>query len=125
MKTEIKDEALEMELQELYLTGRQWLSDLEFLATEEGFLREHLLDLPDRVGRNLFDRLDDIAVIRKELGQNIADFINKVGLLIVGINSALHLQLIEDFASLQAAVTTVLGSLKGIKYALVEYRRVA
>ena len=125
MKTLIKDEELEMELQELYLTGKQWLSDVEFLANEESFLREQLSAMKTPASCEILARLDSAALINVQLGQNIADFTNKVEPLIVGIDSVVHLQLVEDFACLQEAMLNALTVLKGIKYALVESKRAA
>lgn len=125
MKTVIKDEELEVELQELYLTGKQWLSDLEFLESEERFLREQLTGTTASGGANLLSRLDDATLIRTALAGNIEEFMNKLEPLIVNTDSVLHLALVEDFVGLQSAVHNALAVLKGIKYALIENRRAA
>lgn len=125
MKTVIKDEELEVELQELYLTGKQWLSDLEFLESEERFLREQLTGTTTSGGADLLARLNDATLIRTALAGNIEEFMNKLEPLIVNTDSVLHLALVEDFVGLEAAVHNALAVLKGIKYALIENRRAA
>jgi hypothetical protein len=121
MNTEIKDEALAVELQELYLTGKQWLSDLDFLESEERFLKHQLtVAAAGTTVNNLTARLDDAGLVRQKLNAGVHDFLNKVEGLIVQSDSAINLQLVEDFIGLQTAVTDALTVLKGIKYGLIE-----
>lgn len=125
METVVKDEELMVELQEVYLTGKQWLSDLEFMESEQHFLREQLSDRNSAEAQNLMARLDRAGLLREELWLEINNFMNKTEALIVQPNGILQLQLIEDFIRLQTAIASALAVLKGIKYALVEYRRAA
>jgi hypothetical protein len=121
MNTEIKDEALAVELQELYLTGKQWLSDLDFLESEERFLRHQLtVAAAGTTVNNLTARLDDAGLVRQQLNDGVHDFLNKVERLIVQSDSAINLQLVEDFISLQTEIAGALNVLKGIKYGLIE-----
>jgi len=121
MKTETKDEALAVELQELYLTGKQWLSDLDFLESEEHFLRHQLtIAAAGTIVNNLTARLDDARLIQQKLNDDVHDFLNKMERLIVESGSGINLQLVEDFISLQTAVAGALAVLKSIKYGLIE-----
>lgn len=110
-----------VELQELYLTGKQWLSDLDFLESEERFLKHQLtVAAAGTTVNNLTARLDDAGLVRQKLNTGIHDFLNKVEGLIVQSDSAINLQLVEDFIGLQTAVADALTVLKGIKYGLIE-----
>lgn len=123
MKTLIKDEELGVELQELYLTGKQWLSDLEFLENEERFLSEQAAGLI--IGGNILARLANAALNRTLLKAEIAGFMNKFEPLTVDTSGGISLQLVEDFVLLQTAVQDALAVLKGIKYALIAGKHAA
>lgn len=113
------------ELQEVYLTGKQWLSDLEFMESEETFLRGQLAALMTATDGNLGARLQRACMTRLALTAEIDNFMNKTEVLIVKPEAVLHLQLVEDFIRLQTSIANALAVLKGIKYALVQCRHAA
>ncbi|MBD1386740.1 hypothetical protein IDJ75_15765 [Mucilaginibacter rigui] len=120
MNTEIKDEVLAVELQELYLTAKQWLSDLDFLESEERFLRNQLaLSASGNILNNLTARLNEVGSARQKLNDSTHEFLNKLEGLIVLSEIVITLQLVEEFISLQTAVAGALNTLKSIKYGLI------
>lgn len=131
MTTLTTDTKLEFELQELYLTGKQWLSDLEFIRTESLFLNE----IMQRSTRYIspVNAGIDITEIYAKLGQpdkadaglalEIVSFMNKLEPLIVGTGVNLDLKLIEDFVQLRERVNKALTVLKAAKLLALEINR--
>jgi len=125
----INDQQLDVELQELYLTGKQWLSDLDFLENEQSFLKDLLLcdsgEFPalPALRPGLLRRLIVSAIVHQRLRADITNFMNKLAPLVVHTDTCIHLQLIGEFTLLQSDVDAALSALKGIKYAIVNARR--
>jgi hypothetical protein len=125
----IDDPQLDLELQELYLTGKQWLADLEFLKNEQAFLQDLLLGnapgFPTAPALRpvLLQKLKAAASMHEILRADISNFMNNLGPLVAHTDRCIHLQLIEDFSLLQAEVNSALSVLKGIKYAIVNARQ--
>lgn len=130
MKKINEDPELEFELQEVYLTGKQWQSDLAFLKEEADFLTEQLSG-PTHIAiavtsrQNLATRLANAREIHSGIGIKLDDFIKQLELLLLETAPEPDLKLLEDFIALQTKVRDALDILKGIKYALVEARRAA
>ena len=129
MTATIDDPQLDLELQELYLTGKQWLADLDFLENEQAFLKDLLLKdagefpaLP-ALRPGLLRRLIAASGVHQRLRVDITNFMNKLAPLVVHTDTCIHLQLIGEFTLLQSDVDAALSALKGIKYAIVNARR--
>ncbi|MFD0765133.1 hypothetical protein ACFQZI_09725 [Mucilaginibacter lutimaris] len=130
MKKINEDPELEFELQEVYLTSKQWLSDLAFLEEETRFLEEQLggtghLHIKVSNQQNLAARLQNARQVHQDIRRKLDDFVNQLEPLLLETDPDPSLKLLEDFIALQAAVGNALIVLKGIKYALVEARRAA
>ncbi|MFD2873740.1 hypothetical protein ACFS5N_14740 [Mucilaginibacter ximonensis] len=130
MKKINEDPELEFELQEVYLTSKQWLSDLAFLEEETTFLEEQLsaaghTPLKASKQQNLAARLQNARQVHQYIRCQLDGFINQLEPLLLQTNPDPNLKLLEDFIALQTAVLDALAVLKGIKYALVEARRAA
>ncbi len=131
MKTVNKDLELEVELQEVYLTSKQWLSDVKFLEDEGHFLEEQLsanavassIAVISRC--NLADQVRNAQIFHAEIKKEVDGFMHRIEALIVQPDPVLNLRLLEDYIGLQAKVEQALSMLKGIKYALLEARRIA
>lgn len=130
MKKINEDPELEFELQEVYLTGKQWQSDLAFLEEESNFLAEQLSEshqpaIAQTSQHNLTTRLAVAREIHSGIRIKLDDFIKQLEPLLLETDPDPDLKLLEDFIALQTAVQDALTVLKGIKYALVEARRAA
>lgn len=121
----IEDQQLEVELQELYLTGKQWLSDIDFMMSEQSFLEQLVTDIPvDK--QDAFRLL--IGKIKTALEKHRSDIIiymHKLEPLILKTSLRLEQSLIEDFINLQQAVTGTMDDLKMFKYRVVQTLRAA
>jgi len=113
---------LETELQELYLTGKQWLSDADFMDDEVIFLRVLVNDLPN-AGQSLF--LSQLAVIKAEnelLRTSTVTLMHKLESVIVKKAEHLDRTLIDSFINLQQVDAHSLEELKLLKYRVVQAR---
>ncbi|WP_345949293.1 hypothetical protein ABDD95_20830 [Mucilaginibacter sp. PAMB04274] len=127
MKT-LPDNELNTELQELYLTGKQWLSDVEFLSIEQCFLHSLLnqpnfFSIPNAASR-FADDLVRTEGEERQLYLHILGFMNQLELLICQATINLEMQLIEDFSLLQTEVADALGHLKALKYRMIEQKNI-
>lgn len=130
MKKINEDQELEFELQEVYLTSKQWLSDLAFLEEETNFLNEQLSGtghplIKASSQQNLAVRLQNARQIHQDIGRRLNAFIDELEPLLLKTDPNPNLKLLEDFNALQTAIRDALTVLKGIKYALVEARKAA
>lgn len=125
------DEELALELQELYLTGKQWLSDIAFMEEELGFLKELMgrfsLPLPGDPSETKRYEIISALPLREafhlELKQEVTVFMGKLEPMILGPGRQISLQLIEDYSLLKQKVTDALLKLKAIKYACINFYR--
>jgi hypothetical protein len=126
-----EDQELEFELQELYLTGKQWLSDIAFLEEELGFLivlmGKFSFPLPGDLRRGKHDDMLTALPLREaahaELKKEVTAFMNKLEPLIVDPASRISLQLIDDYVLLKGKIENALLDLKSIKYACINVYR--
>ena len=123
MTTAIEDQQLETELQELYLTGKQWLSDTNFMEDEVIFLRVLVNDLPNAGQSQFLPRLAEIKAENEMLRMGIVDLMHKLEPMIVKKAARLDRSLIDNFVNLQQAAAHALEELKLLKYRLVQTRR--
>ena len=126
-----EDQELEFELQELYLTGKQWLSDIAFLEEELQFLKELMgkfaIPLPGsrQQGKqqDMMEALSLREAAHTELKQQVLIYMNKLEPLIVEPDTRISLQLVEDYMLLKRKVENALLDLKSIKYACINVYR--
>ena len=126
-----EDQELEFELQELYLTGKQWLSDIAFLEEELRFLMELMgkfaIPLPgsgqQRKQQDMMEALSLREAAHTELKQEVLIYMNKLEPLIVEPDTRINLQLVEDYMLLKGKVENALLDLKSIKYACINVYR--
>lgn len=117
------DQELEFELQELYLTGKRWMSDMTFMNEKLIFLKEQLtknplhlpaLQLPE--GAEVFiDRLDRAEINQGTLATEVVNFMNKLEPLIVDKAPVIGMSLIEDHCLLDKKNKKALDELEDLK----------
>jgi hypothetical protein len=123
MTIAIEDQQLEMELLELYLTGKQWLSDSDFMEDEVIFLRGLVYDLPNS-GQSLFlPRLAEIKAENEMLRTRTVALMHRLEPVIVKKTRRLDRSLIDNFVNLQQAAAHALEELKLVKFCIVQARR--
>ncbi len=125
MTTKMEDEQLETELQELYLTGKQWLSDADFIQGEEWFLTGLVKDMSTDIQEIFQPLIDDVRATNEKLRSEILAFMSALETLITGKDAKLDRTLIDDFANLQQSVTDILEKLKLLKYRVGQLQRAA
>lgn len=125
MTTKIEDEQLETELQELYLTGKQWLSDADFIQDEELFLTGLIKDMPAEVQEIFQPLIDDVRTANEKLRSEVLAFMWTLETLIIRKEAKLDRTLIDNFVILQQSVTDILEKLKLLKYRVVQLQRAA
>ncbi|MCQ6959191.1 hypothetical protein [Mucilaginibacter aquariorum] len=123
MKPATTDQELEFELQELYLTGKRWMSDMTFMNEKLIFLKEQLtknplhlpaLQLPE--GAEVFiDRLDRAEINQGTLATEVVNFMNKLEPLIVDKAPVIGMSLIEDYCLLDKKNKKALDELEDLK----------
>ena len=123
MKPATTEQELEFELQELYLTGKRWMSDMTFMNEKLIFLKEQLtknplhlpaLQLPE--GAEVFiDRLDRAEINQGTLAIEVVNFMNKLEPLIVDKAPVIGMSLIEDYCLLDKKNKKALDELEDLK----------
>ncbi|MES2455892.1 MAG: hypothetical protein V4594_10140 [Bacteroidota bacterium] len=101
MTTAIENIELDTELQELYLIGKQWLSDLEFLQEELAFLGKlaEITALPE-----LHADYEQIFLLEKThlvLKADAVEFLKKIEHLIGSPDKAISIELLEEHVLLK------------------------
>lgn len=109
MTTSIEDNELNVELQELYLTGRQWLADLDFFENEIIFLMKvckTAIKLPDQ--HEFTERLSNLRCHYEALKTDTRKLINAWGILTVASEKKIELSLLEDHIQLKLKIEDLL-----------------
>ncbi|WP_316815738.1 hypothetical protein [Pedobacter nyackensis] len=113
MTTTIEDNELNAELQELYLTGKQWLSDLDFFENELIFLKklsQSNVKLPDE--DNFSERLRTLTDHFRNLKTDIQQFIQTLGILTVATQKKIELSFLEDHIQLKLKIEQLLKTFR-------------
>lgn len=109
MTTTIEDNELNAELQELYLTGKQWLSDLDFFENELAFLKklsQSNVKLPEQ--DNFLQRLRTLTDHYQNLKTDVQQFIQTLGILAVATEKKIELSFLEDHIQLKFKIEQLL-----------------
>jgi hypothetical protein len=105
MTTTIEDNELDAELQELYLTGKQWLAELEFLSTELIFLEKLSQKTSTLINDTTFlEKLLDLTQQCQELKERTQHLVHAIGVITVASEKKIELRLLEDHIELQSKV---------------------
>lgn len=105
MTTSIEDNELDAELQELYLTGKQWLADLDFFATELIFfkkLSQTKIQSPNDF--NFSERLEKLTDYYWDLKNDIQKLIQILGMITIASEKKIDLSLLENHIQLKLKI---------------------
>jgi hypothetical protein len=115
MKKAIEDNELNVELQELYLVDKQWLSDLEFINTELAFLKKLAMSHSVKVSES---ERADIAVSEKtycDLKMDLLAFLHQLEPLVTQKKKNIDLSIIETYTHLNQTLADALLNCKMLK----------
>lgn len=123
MTTAIEDKELSSELQELYLKTKHWISDVEFVENELGFLKLLFSKKFPQVFKNadfediaeLLKKIDKIDTALPKLNSNIHIYMNKLESLIVEVKQNMDVSLIENHTKLEFELNGVLQAFQNLK----------
>ncbi|HCN83465.1 MAG TPA: hypothetical protein DIT07_07550 [Sphingobacteriaceae bacterium] len=132
MTTTIENEQLDAELQEYYLSGKHWISDLEFLKEELNFLKKLFeRTFPPLIKKDDFERIADILIraaqidkAQGELKNAIQDHLHKLEHLINRSDQIFEISLIETHTQLEQKIKKVLQDLKSAKKIIFDVAKV-
>ncbi|NQX38615.1 hypothetical protein SAMN05421820_101646 [Pedobacter steynii] len=119
MTTSIEENELNTELQELYLIGKQWLTDLDFFEPEMGFLiklHKSLVQSPDKA--DFKERLDKLRDSYEHLKNDISKFINVLGVLVVASEKKIAFSFLADHISLKLKIEKLLNAFQAERKAI-------
>ncbi len=102
MTTTIEDHQLEMEINELYLISRDWLSNLEFMDGENEFLKIHYSESPEcEIDPDYPEELCQLGQSLAELRPQVTMFLEKLESLTHGHVRKIGLSIIKDHTYLK------------------------
>lgn len=109
MTTSIEDNELNTELQELYLIGKQWLTDLDFFEPEMAFLiklHKNAVQSPEK--DDFTERLDKLRDSYEHLKNDARQFIDVLGILVVASEKKIAFSFLADHISLKLKIEKLL-----------------
>lgn len=109
MTTSIEDNELNTELQELYLIGKQWLTDLDFFEPEMAFLiklHKNAVQSPEK--DDFTERLDKLSDSYEHLKNDVRQFIDVLGILVVASEKKIAFSFLADHISLKLKIEKLL-----------------
>jgi len=108
MTTPIEDNELNAELQELYLTGKQWLSDLDFFEIEIKSVARLSVTIPGIKGSagNPINLSQSYGLLKDE----IIKFMNALGMLINAPEKQITLKLLENHIRLREKAEALMNT---------------
>ncbi len=122
MRMAIEDKELDAELQELYLTGKQWLADMDFLGTELDFLKKLSKRSTNRTISNpLAAKLVFIEKSSAELKRDVLAYLHELEPLITSRQKNIKLNLIEINSCLRQRLVQVLTDFHSARKALFDF----
>lgn len=117
MTTQIEDKELTAELQELYLEGKEWISDLDFMGTDIDFLKKLYYGLTDKADYTA-DAAVGISTLEKtqmDLKSRISGYLRTLEPLIINANSTFQFSILETFNILQHDLYETSATYKAVK----------
>jgi hypothetical protein len=120
MITTIEDSELDTELQELYLTGKQWLAELEFLSAELIFLGKFSQKIYAQVKKTTFPQ--ELLELKQEC-QELKDEVRKLNLIIgevvVASEKKIGLCVLENHIELKSRIQVLTRSIRNERKSLL------
>ena len=126
MTTDIKDSELNTELQELYLIGKHWLSDLDYFDADLKILHKlfakELSTLIRREGyeniAGIILNIGDIEGRKDNIKTGVLKFMQNLEPLIVNSDEKINLDLIESHALLEREIASLLHAFQSTRNAV-------
>ncbi|MHA4895553.1 hypothetical protein ACXZ1K_12435 [Pedobacter sp. PWIIR3] len=120
MTTTIEDHQLEVEINELYLIGRDWLSNLEFMDGEYEFLKKHYNESQKcEIYPDFPETLCQLGQSLAELRPQVTDFLEKLEPLTNGPVRKIGLSLMEDHVYLKRRQEELLATYHAAKRSVI------
>jgi len=119
MTTSIEDNELNTELQELYLIGKQWLTDLDFFEPEMAFLiklHKNAVQSPEK--DDFTERLDKLRDSYEHLKNDVRQFIDVLGILVVASEKKIAFSFLADHISLKLKIEKLLQAFQAERKAI-------
>lgn len=124
MTTEIEDNELNTELQELYLIGKRWLSDLDYFEVDLKILHKlfakELCTLIRKEGyeniAGIVLNIGDIENRREHIRTGVLRFMQHLEPLIINPNQKIDLNLIETQSTLQREIGSLLHAFQSTRH---------
>lgn len=127
MTTMIEDSELDTELQELYIIGKHWISDLEFFEQDLQFIRRLLsksFSYNERQGHEkipqTIEAITDTQDQCREIKKQVLIYLHRLESLLDKTNASYGLSIIEEHALLECGMTVVQMSFKSVKNAALQ-----
>jgi len=121
MTTSIEDNELNAELQELYLADKHWISDLDFLETEIGFLVRLSMTAPvSEVKDELDKRINSLTSTYKDLKTEVLNFLGRLAPVTIAKEKKINISLIEDHSRFKLRLEALLLTFQSEKKAIFE-----
>lgn len=121
MTTMIEDSELDTELQELYIIGKHWISDLEFFEQDLQVIKKlfsksfsynekHRESIPQTI-----ESITDIQNQSREIKKQVLVYLHRLKSLLDKTNASYELSIIEEHALLECGMAVLLKSFKSVK----------
>jgi hypothetical protein len=118
MSTQIEDKELTAELQELYLEGKEWISDLDFMETDIDFLKKLYFGLMKNSAAPSADTAMGIGALeqsQRSLKSRIRGYLHTIEPLIINSDTTFQFSLLETFNILQHDLYETSATYKAVK----------
>jgi len=124
MTTLIEDNALNIELQELYLVSKQWLSELAFLENELDFFRKRVTSTDNQSARqDYLDKITNIEKTHSDLKTHILHYLHRLEPLISESKQPIDINLIENYARIKKELEEFSIQIQSVKSAALALKQ--
>jgi hypothetical protein len=118
MTTIIEENALNTELQELYLVSKQWLSELTFLENELNFFRKRVTNTDNHSAcQNYLDKITNIEKTHCDLKTHILHYLHRLEQFISKSKQPFDINLIENYARIKTELEEFSIQIQSVKRA--------